>query len=152
MAIEFGGIPSTILLGWVSDRLGGRRGMVAALCMIPIVAAFAAIMATPSGYLWFDYLMLMTIGFFVYPVINLIVIAALDIASKKAIGTAAGFIGLFGYIGRTVQAEAFGRTVDHYTAVQGAAAAWNLVLWAILVCGTIAGLLLALMWNTKPRA
>ena len=61
----------------------------------------------------------MTIGFFIYPVINLIVIAALDIASKKAIGTAAGFIGLFGYIGRTVQAEAFGRTVDHYTATHG---------------------------------
>jgi OPA family glycerol-3-phosphate transporter-like MFS transporter len=152
VAIEFGGIPSTIFLGWVSDRLGGRRGMVAALCMIPIVAAFAAIIAIPPGFLWLDYLMLLTIGFFVYPVINLIVIAALDIASKKAIGTAAGFIGLFGYIGRTVQAEAFGRTVDHYTATQGAAAAWNIVLYAILVCGIVAGLLLALMWNTKPRA
>jgi OPA family glycerol-3-phosphate transporter-like MFS transporter len=152
VAIEFGGIPSTILLGWVSDRAGGRRGMVAALCMIPIVAAFAAIMVIPPGFLWLDYLMLMTIGFFVYPVINLIVIAALDIASKKAIGTAAGFIGLFGYIGRAVQVEAFGRAVDHYTTTQGAAAAWNIVLYAILICGTIAGLLLALMWNTKPRA
>jgi OPA family glycerol-3-phosphate transporter-like MFS transporter len=152
VAIEFGGIPSTILLGWVSDRLGGRRGMVAALCMIPIVAAFAAIRAIPPGYLWLDYLMLMTIGFFVYPVINLIVIAALDIVSKKAIGTAAGFIGLFGYVGRAVQVETFGRTVDHFSATQGPAAAWNIVLYVILICGTIAGLLLALMWNTRPRA
>jgi OPA family glycerol-3-phosphate transporter-like MFS transporter len=152
VAIEFGGIPSTILLGWLSDRLGGRRGMVAALCMIPIVAAFAAIIATPPGHLWFDFVMLMTIGFFIYPVINLIVIAALDIASKKAIGTAAGFIGLFGYIGRTVQAEAFGRTVDHYSATMGQTAAWNIVLYSILICGIIAGLLLALMWKTRPRA
>jgi OPA family glycerol-3-phosphate transporter-like MFS transporter len=152
MAIEFGGIPSTILLGWVSDRVEGRRSMVAALCMIPIVAAFAAIRATPPGYLWFDYLMLVTVGFFVYPVINLIVIAALDIASKKAIGTAAGFIGLFGYIARTVQAEAFGRTVDHYSEAMSPVAAWNIVLYAIIACGIIAGLLLALMWRTKPQA
>jgi OPA family glycerol-3-phosphate transporter-like MFS transporter len=120
--------------------------------MIPIVVAFAAIRATPPGYLWFDYLMLLTLGFFVYPVINLIVIAALDIASKKAIGTAAGFIGLFGYIARTVQAEAFGRTVDHYSATIGPVAAWNTVLYSIVACGVIAGLLLALMWRIKPQA
>ena len=151
-AIEFAGIPSTIFLGWVSDRLGGRRGMVAALGMLPIMGAFAALIATPPGYLWFDFLMLMTIGFFIYPVINLITIAALDIASKKAIGTAAGFIGLFGYIGRMVQAEAFGRMVDHYSEIIGPMAAWNVVLYAILICAAIAAALLALMWRTKPRA
>jgi OPA family glycerol-3-phosphate transporter-like MFS transporter len=151
-AIEFAGIPSTILLGWVSDRLGGRRGMVAALGMLPIIAAFAAMVATPPGYLWFDFLMLATIGFFIYPVINLITIAALDIASKKAIGTAAGFIGLFGYVGRTIQAEAFGRTVDKHSAAIGTMAAWNIVLYTILVCAAIAAVLLALMWRTKPQA
>ena len=36
--------------------------MVAALCMLPIIAAFAAITVIPAGYLWLDYLMLMTIG------------------------------------------------------------------------------------------
>jgi OPA family glycerol-3-phosphate transporter-like MFS transporter len=151
-ALEFAGIPSTIFLGWASDRLGGRRGMVAALGMLPIIAAFAAMIATPPGYLWFDFMMLATIGFFIYPVINLITIAALDIASKKAIGTAAGFIGLFGYIGRTIQAEAFGRTVDEYSATIGKMAAWNIVLYEILVCAAIAAALLALMWRTKPRA
>ena len=150
--IEFGGIPSTILLGWVSDRFGGRRGMVAALCMMPIIAAFAAIIATPPGYLWLDLLMLITIGFFIYPVINLIVIAALDIASKKAIGTAAGFIGLFGYIGRTVQAEASAARSMNTARRIGTMAAWNIVLYAILICAAIAAALLALMWRTKPRA
>jgi OPA family glycerol-3-phosphate transporter-like MFS transporter len=152
LAIEFGGIPSTILLGWVSDRIGGRRSMVAALCMLPIMAAFAAIIVTPPGYLWLDYLMLMTIGCFIYPVINLIVIAALDIASKKAIGTAAGFIGLFGYIGRMVQVKAFGRAVDHYTATHGEAYAWNVVLYTTLLSAAAAAVLLALMWRTRPRA
>jgi OPA family glycerol-3-phosphate transporter-like MFS transporter len=152
MAIEFGGIPSTILFGWLSDRLDGRRGMVATVCMLPIIAAFAGIIVIPPGYLWLDFLMLMTIGFFVYPVINLIVIAALDIVSKKAIGTAAGFIGLFGYLGKMVQAKGFGRVVDQYTASLGAQGAWMLVLYAILICAGIATLLLALMWRMRPRA
>jgi OPA family glycerol-3-phosphate transporter-like MFS transporter len=94
----------------------------------------------------------MTVGCFIYPVINLIVIAALDIASKKAIGTAAGFIGLFGYIGRMVQVKGFGRVVDHYTATHGEAYAWNVVLYTTLICAAIAAVLLALMWRTRPRA
>ncbi len=150
--LELAGIPSTIFLGWVSDRLGGRRGLVAALSMIPIVVAFAAIPFVPVGYLWLDMCLLGVVGFFIYPVINLIVIAALDVASKKAIGTAAGFIGLFGYIGRTVQAKGFGWGVDVYTRSYGEVAAWNGVIAVIVCSGIVSALLLALTWNVKTRA
>jgi OPA family glycerol-3-phosphate transporter-like MFS transporter len=149
---EFGGIPSTILLGWVSDLLKGRRGMVAVLCLVPILLAFTAIMLTPAGYLWFDMLMLATVGFFIYPVINLIVIMALDLTSKKAIGTAAGFIGLFGYIGRTAQAKGFGWILHHYEPVYGKEIAWQIVLVAILACTLLALVLLAFTWNARPRS
>ena len=37
-----------------------------------------------------------------------VALAALDLTSKKAVGTAAGFIGMFGYLGRTTQALGFG--------------------------------------------
>ena len=151
-AIEFGGIPSTILVGWISDRIGGRRGMVATLCMVPIIAAFAGIIFAPANYMWLNYLLLVSIGFFVYPVINLITIMALDLVSKKAIGTAAGFIGLFGYLGRMVQAKGFGWTVKVYSQSHGAAAAWNIVLYTILCCAILATLLLAITWRFKPRA
>jgi|GEM_PF-6771691 len=87
-----------------------------------------------------------------YLVINLITIAALDVVSKKAIGTAAGFIGLFGYIGRTVQAKGFGWTVDHYGSLYGQQVAWSIVFYAILACGVLAGLLLGLTWNLRPKA
>jgi OPA family glycerol-3-phosphate transporter-like MFS transporter len=150
--LEVGGIPSTIALGWLSDKLGGRRGMVAALCMIPIVAAFAGILYTPPGFLWIDMTMLFIIGFFIYPVINLITIAALDIVSKKAIGAAAGFIGLVGYMGRTVQAKGFGWAVDKYEPLLGKDAAWDIVLYSILACGVLAGVLLAFTWSMRPRA
>jgi OPA family glycerol-3-phosphate transporter-like MFS transporter len=150
--IEFGGIPSTILLGWLSDRLGGRRGMVATLSLIPILAAFATIRFTPPGYLWLDMTMLAIIGLFIYPVINLITIIALDTTSKKAIGTAAGFIGLFGYIGRTVQAKGFGSLMHYYEELWGKGAAWNVVIYLILGATFIALVLLAFMWRLKPKA
>jgi OPA family glycerol-3-phosphate transporter-like MFS transporter len=152
LALEFGGIPSTIFFGWISDIIGGRRGMVAALCMVPVFVAFAVILVTPRGYLWLDMVMLTVVGFFIYPVINLIVIAALDVASKKAIGTAAGFIGLFGYVGRTVQAKGFGWAVDHFTVLYGQDAAWNIVLYSILSCAAMAALLLSLLWKLRPKA
>jgi OPA family glycerol-3-phosphate transporter-like MFS transporter len=152
LIIEFGGIPSTIFLGWISDLAGGRRGMVAVLCLLPIVAAFATILMTPPGHLWLDMTMLAVIGFFIYPVINFIVIMALDLTSKKAIGTAAGFIGLFGYIGRTVQAKGFGSMLTHYQEIYGLAAAWNIVLWSIVGCTVLAIVLLAFTWKMKPRA
>jgi OPA family glycerol-3-phosphate transporter-like MFS transporter len=152
LVIEFGGIPSTIFFGWVSDKLNGRRGMVGTLCMVPIAVAFGVIALTPAGYLWLDMCMLAVIGCFIYPVINLITIAALDLTSKKAIGCAAGFIGLFGYIGRTVQAKGFGWMVHHFKDVYSLETAWLIVMYSILGCAVVTIVLLALMWRLKPKA
>ncbi len=152
LAIEFGGIPSTILFGWLSDKFGGRRGRIAVLCMIPTALAFMGIIVNPPGHLWFDMSMLITIGFLIYPVINLIVIIALDLTSKKAIGTAAGFIGLFGYIGRTAQAKSFGWMADHYGGIYGPQLGWQIVLWTIVVCAGVAIATLAFTWKIKPKA
>lgn len=152
LVIEFGGIPSTIFFGWVSDKLSGRRGMVGTLCMVPIAVAFGVIALTPAGYLWLDMCMLAVIGCFIYPVINLITIAALDLTSKKAIGCAAGFIGLFGYIGRTVQAKGFGWMVHHFKDIYSLETAWLIVMYSILGCAVVTIVLLALMWRLKPKA
>lgn len=149
LVLEFGGIPSTILFGWLSDRWGGRRGMIAALCMVPIIAAFGILVMTPPGYLWLDMAMLASIGFFIYPVINLIVILALDLTSKKAIGAAAGFIGLWGYIGRTVQAKGFGSLLKHIQETSGVSQAWTAVISLILISATIATVLLAFTWKIR---
>lgn len=151
MVIEFSGIPSTILLGWLSDRIGGRRGVIATLCMIPIMAAFVGMLLIPTGMMWLNMTMLGVIGFFVYPVINLIVILALDLTSKKAIGTVAGFIGLLGYIGRTAEAKGFGMMLEHFKKTNGDAYAWNIVIASIFACSFIAMAILALTWQLRPR-
>jgi OPA family glycerol-3-phosphate transporter-like MFS transporter len=149
---EFGGIPSTIFLGWVSDRLGGRRAIVAICSMVPVTLAFVGLILNPPGNLWLDMIFLATIGCFIYPVINLFTIMTLDFTSKKAIGTAAGFIGLFGYLGRTTQAIGFGSIAENVGQAQGQASAWNLVLWLLVGCGLLCIVVVGILWRAKPRS
>ena len=140
---EFAGIFSTILMGWVSDKAGGRRGMVSLLCMVPVFLAFAGILYTPPGMLWLDLTLFGIVGFFVYPPVMLLGVTGLDFSSKKAVGTAAGFIGLFGYLGRTAQGKGLGTLAERY--------GWNAALYAILASTFLGILLLSLTWRLKPR-
>jgi MFS transporter, OPA family, glycerol-3-phosphate transporter len=140
---EFAGIFSTILIGWLSDKAGGRRGMVSLLCMIPVVAAFAGILYTPPGMLWLDFTLFAVVGFFVYPPVMLLGVTGLDYSSKKAVGAAAGFIGLFGYLGRMVQGKFLGMIAER----QG----WDAALHAVLACSVIAIVILAMTWKLSPR-
>jgi len=140
---EFAGIFSTILMGWLSDKAGGRRGMVSLVCMVPVFLGFAGILYTPPGMLWLDMTLFGIVGFFIYPPVMLLGVTGLDFSSKKAVGTAAGFIGLFGYIGRTVQGKGIGTLAERY--------GWNAALWAILASTFLGILLLAFTWRLKPR-
>lgn len=150
--IEFGGIPSTILVGWFSDRLGGRRGMVSLLCMIPVLLAFVGMILNPPGALAIDMALLATVGFFVYPPVMLLGVAALDLTSKKAVGAAAGFVGLFGYLGRTVQATLFGWFAAYGARIGNPEFGWHCVLWSIVGACAASMVLLAFTWNMRPRA
>jgi OPA family glycerol-3-phosphate transporter-like MFS transporter len=87
--------------------------------------------------------MLIGVGFFVYGPVMLIGIHALDLAPKKAAGTAAGFTGLFGYVGGAVGASVIiGYVVDM--------SGWNAGFGLIIGSCVVAILLLALtMWHSK---
>ncbi len=119
--------------------------------MIPILFAFAGIYFNPPGNLWIDLTMFAIVGFFIYPPVMLLGVAGLDLTSKKAVDTAAGFIGLFGYIGRTIQAKGFGWMVDHFSKIYGSEVAWNIVIWTILGVTLISIILLSFTWKVRPR-
>lgn len=144
LLIEFAGAAGMLTMGWVSDRFDGRRGMVSAVCMFPLIAAFAAIMVIPASMLWLDMVMLTIIGFFVYVPVMMLGVMSLDLTSKKAIGMAAGFVGLFGYIGRVVQGKGIGWVAHHH--------GWNEAIFAVLGCAIMAAVLLLFTWNFRPRA
>lgn len=144
LVLEFGGIPSTLLFGWISDRMGGRRGLVSFICMIPIFLAFLGLWLNPVGNLWLDLLFLAIIGFFVYPPVMLLGVSALDMTSKKAVGVAAGFVGLFGYLGRAAQGKGLGYLAD--------TAGWDWVIISIIISTAVAILLLSFTLKIRPRS
>ncbi len=139
---EFAGIFSTMLMGWLSDKAGGRRGMVSLLCMLPVFGGFAGILGTPPGMLWLDLALFAVIGFFVYPPVMLLGVTGLDFTSKKAVGAGAGFIGLFGYLGRTVQGKGLGWMAERW--------GWDSAFYSILCSTLVAIALLSLTWKLRP--
>jgi OPA family glycerol-3-phosphate transporter-like MFS transporter len=141
--IEFAGAAGMLTMGWISDKIGGRRARVSVLSMLPLLIAFPAVRYTPKGMLWLDMLLFAVIGFFVYTPVLFSGVVSLDLTTKKAVGTAAGFVGLFGYIGRFIQGKGLGWIAQRY--------GWEPALWSVLACTVIAILLLSLLWNVRPR-
>lgn len=113
---EWAGIPGTLLCGWLSDKLfRGNRGATG-VCFMALVAVFTTVYwLNPAGNPGIDMMCLVAIGFLIYGPVMLIGLQALELVPKKAAGTAAGFTGLFGYLGGSVAASALvGYTVDAY--------------------------------------
>ncbi len=141
--IEFAGAAGMLSMGWLSDKLGGRRARVSVVAMIPLVFAFAAIAYVPAEMLWVDMVLFAVIGFLVYVPVMFSGVMSLDLTSKKAVGTAAGFVGFFGYVGRVIQGKGIGWVAQHY--------GWDAALWSIVACTAMGIVLLAFLWNVRPR-
>ncbi|MFD2742499.1 MULTISPECIES: glycerol-3-phosphate transporter [Sphingobacterium] len=115
-AYEYAGIPGTLLCGWISDKVfHGRRAPATIIYMTLVAIAVVIYWQNPPGNILIDNIALMSIGFLIYGPVMLIGVQALDLAPKKAAGTAAGLTGLFGYLGGALFANiAMGYIVDHF--------------------------------------
>lgn len=115
-AYEYAGIPGTLLCGWISDKVfNGRRVPATIVFMALVLVAVLVYWKNPPGNPMIDTVSLIVIGFLIYGPVMLIGVQALDMVPKKAAGTAAGFTGLFGYLGGAVFANiAIGYIVDAY--------------------------------------
>jgi len=99
---------------------------------------------TPARLLWLNLLLFGVIGFFVYTPVTFSGVVALDLTSKKAQATAAGFVGFFGYVGgRVIQGIGLGWLAQNY--------GWDAGLYAIIGCILLGTVLLGFLWNVKPR-
>jgi len=142
--LEFSAMASTVLAGWLSDKIGGRRGMICVLCMIPAFLAFVGILYSPNNKLWLDLALFGVIGFFVYPAQMLLGICALDVTSKKAIGTANGLLSILGSLGRVAESKGIGALAQHY--------GWNAALYGILIAVLVGIVLMSFLWNLTPKS
>lgn len=137
---EYAAIPGTIIIGWLSDHVfNGRRAPIGIICMVGVVIATVVYWQSES-YLAINCALAM-IGALIYGPVMLIGVSALDLVPKKAAGTAAGFTGLFGYMGGQVLAEiAIGAVVDKYS--------WNGGFIMLILCSILAIVFLSFTWNT----
>ncbi|MDA0708395.1 MAG: MFS transporter, partial [Proteobacteria bacterium] len=111
---EWAAIPGTLICGVVSDRyFKGCRSPVIIIFMAITLVCVTIYWLNPAGNPGIDVAMLIAIGFFIYGPVMLIGVFALDLVPKKAAGTAAGFTGLYGYVGGAVTANiVIGYAVD----------------------------------------
>jgi OPA family glycerol-3-phosphate transporter-like MFS transporter len=141
---EYAGIPGTLLCGWMSDKVfKGNRGATGIFFMSLVTIATVVYWLNPEGNYVIDMICMIAIGFLIYGPVMLIGLHALELVPKKAAGTAAGFTGLFGYLGGSVAASAvIGYTVDAF--------GWN-GAFIVMVGGCILAILLLLivMLNEK---
>jgi MFS transporter, OPA family, glycerol-3-phosphate transporter len=143
---EWAGIPGTLVAGWMSDKLfQGRRAPVSIIYLLATLACVLIYWANPPGNPGIDVAMLVSIGFLIYGPVMLIGVHALDLVPKKAAGTAAGFTGLFGYVGGAVSANLLlGALVD--------AAGWDAGFLLIAAACIIATILIGMTWNAEKRS
>ena len=98
----------------------------------------------PPGNLLVDGIALFAIGFFIYGPIMLIGVSAVDLAPKKAAGTAAGFTGFFGYVFGAVIAElGLGQIVDRW--------GWDGGFILVLGACVVSVALFAATWNVHHK-
>ena len=143
---EWAGIPGTIICGIISDKyFKARRSPVLVIFMVITVICVFVYWLNPAGNPMLDIAMLITIGFFIYGPVMLIGLFALDLVPKKAAGTAAGFTGLFGYVGGAVSANiAIGYAVD--------VAGWDAGFMLIVGACIMSIVLVSFTMNAEKRA
>ncbi|QLE79629.1 MFS transporter [Francisella sp. Scap27] len=138
---ELPAIPGTIVIGWLTDKyLGSRRAPMSVICMILFIGALLVYWNSDTA--WILLLCLSAMGIFIYGPVALIGILALDLVPKKAGGTAAGFVGLFGYLFGTVGAQAVIGVIATYFG-------WSAVFSLLVGSCVIATVLLTICWNLK---
>jgi len=143
---EWAGIPGTLVCGYLSDKVfRGRRAPASIIYLLLTLVCVLIYWFNPPGRPGVDIAMLIAIGFLIYGPVMLIGVHALDLVPKKAAGTAAGFTGLFGYVGGAVSANVvIGALVDR--------SGWDAGFALIAAACVMSIVLLATTWNAEKRS
>ncbi len=151
---NYAGIFGTIICGWISSRFFKGRCAPPNVIFMGVVLLgaliywqsgnLAGLFANPvAAQKVLIYVALTIIGFCIYGPVALIGIQALNLVPKNAAGTAAGFVGLFGYLfgDAVVSKIAMGAVIQ--------SAGWNLALMLFPIGCVLAMILCALPWNSE---
>ena len=115
LLFELAGIPAMMMCGYLSDKFfRNRRVPVIVISTVLTIFAILLYWLNPPGHKLIDNLALIGIGFLIYGPVVMIGMQAVDVVYKKAVGTATGLTGFFGYMFGTAGANALMGYVVHY--------------------------------------
>ena len=161
---NYAGVPGTIICGWISARFfKGRCAPANVLYMLLVIvgvllywkaAEVAQLISVNFGgdpaaiCRTIVYIALAEIGFCIYGPVALIGIQALNLVPKNAAGTAAGFVGLFGYLlGDAILAKIIMGAV-----AEKASLGWSATFWMFIVASILATIFCATTWKKEKLA
>ena len=142
---EYAGVVSIILCAYLNNKLFGDKRVLAIIFFMILVFFFIALYwLNPVGNYLIDKIALVGIGFSIYAPLVLIGIQTIDLVYKKAVGTATGLTGLFGYLGGTVSGGAImGWLVENH--------GWNAGFIALLSSTVLTMLIMLPILLTKEK-
>lgn len=140
-AFEIIGLFGGFTAGWISDRIGGKRGIIGVVFMFCLALVLVIFWNIPSNYITFSTIALIFIGFFVYGPQILIGVASADFVSKKAIGTANGLAGIIGYVGSSLSGVCVGALIDNY--------GWSAAFIFFIVTAILGGFFFFLIYKAE---
>lgn len=142
---EWAGIPGTLLAGIISDKyFKGKRAPVSIIYMILVLISVIIYWKNPVENPLIDNLALIAIGFLIYGPVMLIGVQALDLVPKNAAGTAAGFTGLFGYLGGALTANiVMGYLIDNF--------GWNSSFILLILACVLSILFIGYTWIIEHK-
>jgi len=161
---NYAGVPGTIVCGLISAKFFKGRCAPANVIYMLLVLVFVIVYwkAAPiasflsesfstnltSTTVTVVYSSLIAIGFFIYGPVALIGVQAVNLVPKNAAGTAAGFVGLFGYlIGDALLSKVLvGAVADNVSL------GWETVFYIFIAGSILAALFSATTWKREKAA
>lgn len=142
---EIGGFVGSLAAGWSSDILfKGKRMPVNILFTLGVLLSIFGFRSVTGYVPLVDSLYLFLFGFFIFGPQMLIGIACAELSHKKAAATATGFAGCFAYLGAAAAGGPLGAVMHTW--------GWDSFFAVMIVCSTIAALLMLPLWGIVSRS
>ena len=145
IALPIAGSLGALCAGWLTDKyFQSRRAPVAAI-MLFLLGLFAWLYPQVPVESWvLSLLCLLVIGFMTYgPHVLIVTTMPMDLGTRKAASSVAGFIDGFGYIGAGLTGVFSGWLIDNYS--------WNAAFYFWVISAIIAAILMVTLWKYKPE-
>lgn len=104
---ELGGIFGILFSGWLSDKFFTNRLVFLFICVLFLFFVSFIYYIIPTGYIYFEFLIIFFVGFFLFSPQMLVGLIASETVNKNVACTSNSLVGMFAYIGAALAGYPF---------------------------------------------